>query len=205
MKRTITVTGRGEITLCPDTAKLTMELREESAEHAAVTAACGARAELLLSALEKADIDRKEVRTLSLRVDARYETTDGARTFAGYTAVQRLQLLCGADAGTLAPILEAARTSGADPLLSLDYTVRDLQSYRANLLSLAVEDAADKAAIIAEAACVPLGRLLNITYAQPVAMPMRTLRMAARGDFGADLTPEDVTLSDEVTAVYEIE
>ena len=36
-------------------------------------------------------------------------------------------------------------------------------------------------------------------------MPMRTLRMAARGDFGADLTPEDVTLSDEVTAVYEIE
>lgn len=205
MKRTITVTGRGEITLCPDTAKLTMELREESAEHAAVTAACGARAELLLSALEKAGIDRKEVRTLSLRVDARYETTDGARTFAGYTAVQRLQLLCGADAGTLAPILEAARTSGADPLLSLDYTVRDLQSYRANLLSLAVEDAADKAAIIAEAACVPLGRLLNITYAQPVAMPMRTLRMAARGDFGADLTPEDVTLSDEVTAVYEIE
>lgn len=205
MKRMITVTGRGEITLCPDTAKLTMELREESAEHAAVTAACGARAELLLSALEKAGIDRKEVRTLSLRVDARYETTDGARTFAGYTAVQRLQLLCGADAGTLAPILEAARTSGADPLLSLDYTVRDLQSYRANLLSLAVEDAADKAAIIAEAACVPLGRLLSVTYAQPVAMPMRTLRMAARGDFGADLTPEDVTLSDEVTAVYEIE
>lgn len=205
MKRTITVTGRGEITLCPDTAKLTMELREEGAGHAAVTVACGARAELLLSALEKAGIDRKEVRTLSLRVDARYETTDGARTFAGYTAVQRLQLLCGADAGTLAPILEAARTSGADPLLSLDYTVRDLQSYRANLLSLAVEDAADKAAIIAEAACVPLGRLLSVTYAQPVAMPMRTLRMAARGDFGADLTPEDVTLSDEVTAVYEIE
>ena len=205
MKRTITVTGRGEITLCPDTAKLTMELREEGAGHAAVTAACGARAELLLAALEKAGIDRKEVRTLSLRVDARYETTDGARTFAGYTAVQRLQLLCGADAGTLAPILEAARTSGADPLLSLDYTVRDLQSYRAKLLSLAVEDAADKAAIIAEAACVPLGRLLSVTYAQPVAMPMRTLRMAARGDFGADLTPEDVTLSDEVTAVYEIE
>ena len=205
MKRTITVTGRGEITLCPDTAKLTMELREESAEHAAVTVACDARAELLLAALDKADIDRKEVRTLSLRVDARYETTDGARTFAGYTAVQRLQLLCGADAGTLAPILEAARTSGADPLLSLDYTVRDLQSYRANLLSLAVEDAADKAAIIAEAACVSLCRLLSITYAQPVDMPMRTLRMAARGDFGADLTPEDVTLSDEVTAVYEIE
>ena len=205
MKRTITVTGRGEITLCPDTAKLTMELREESAEHAAVTAACGARAELLLSALEKAGIDRKEVRTLSLRVDARYETTDGARTFAGYTAVQRLQLLCGADAGTLAPILEAARTSGADPLLSLDYTVRDLQSYRANLLSLAVEDAADKAAIIAEAAGVKLEKLLSVSYAQPVAMPMRTLRMAARGDFGADLTPEDVTLSDEVTAVYEIE
>ena len=205
MKRTITVTGRGEITLCPDTAKLTMELREEGAEHAAVTAACGARAELLLAALDKAGIDRKEVRTLSLRVDARFDMADGARTFAGYTAVQRLQLLCSADAGTLAPILEAARTSGADPLLSLDYTVRDLQSYRANLLSLAVEDAADKAAIIAEAACVPLGRLLSVTYAQPVAMPMRTLRMAARGDFGADLTPEDVTLSDEVTAVYEIE
>ena len=44
MKRTITVAGQGEITLCPDTAKLTMELREEGAEHAAVTAACGARA-----------------------------------------------------------------------------------------------------------------------------------------------------------------
>ena len=205
MKRTITVTGRGEVTLCPDTAKLTMELREEGAEHAAVTAACGARAELLLAALEKAGIDRKEVRTLSLRVDARYETTDGARTFAGYTAVQRLQLLCSADAGTLAPILEAARTSGADPLLSLDYTVRDLQSYRAKLLSLAVEDAADKAEIIARAAGVKPEKLLSVTYAQPVAMPMRTLRMAARGDFGADLTPEDVTLSDEVTAVYEIE
>ena len=205
MKRTITVTGRGEITLCPDTAKLTMELREEGAGHAAVTDACGARAELLLSALEKAGIDRKEVRTLSLRVDARYETTDGARTFAGYTAVQRLQLLCSADAGTLAPILEAARTSDADPLLSLDYTVRDLQSYRAKLLSLAVEDAADKAEIIAEAAGVKLEKLLSVSYAQPVAMPMRTLRMAARGDFGADLTPEDVTLSDEVTAVYEIE
>lgn len=205
MKRTITVTGRGEITLSPDTAKLTMELREEDTEHAAVTAACGARAGLLLAALEKAGINRKEVKTLSLRVDARYETTDGARTFAGYAAVQRLQLLCGADAGALAPILEAARMSGADPLLSLDYIVRDLQSKRKDLLSLAVEDAADKAAIIAEAACVSLVRLLSVTYAQPVAMPMRTLRMAARGDFGADLTPEDVTLSDEVTAVYEIE
>ena len=53
MKRTITVTGRGEITLCPDTAKLTMELREEGAEHAAVTAACGARAGVLPAALGK--------------------------------------------------------------------------------------------------------------------------------------------------------
>lgn len=151
MKRTITVTGRGEITLCPDTAKLTMELREEGAEHAAVTAACGARAELLLAALEKAGIARDLVKVLSMRVEAHYKTTDGTRMLAGYTAEQRLLLLCKSDAGILADVLK------------------------------------------------------DVTYAQPAAMPLRTMHMAARGDFGANLTPDDMTLSDEVTAVYEIE
>ena len=72
MKRTITVTGRGEITLCPDTAKLTMELREEGAEHAAVTAACGAGAELPPPAPENAGIYRKKGRTPSPRGGARH-------------------------------------------------------------------------------------------------------------------------------------
>lgn len=205
MKRTITVTGRGEITLCPDTAKLTMELREEGAEHAAVTDACDDRAELLLTALEKAGIARDLVKVLSMRVEAHYKTTDGTRMLAGYTAEQRLLLLCKSEPGILADVLKAVLSSGASPLLSLDYIVRDPEQYRAQLISLAVEDAAERAAIIARAAGVKLEKLLSVTYAQPVAMPMRTMHMAARGDFGANLTPDDMTLSDEVTAVYEIE
>lgn len=205
MKRTITVTGRGEITLCPDTAKLTMELREEGAEHAAVTDACDDRAELLLTALGKAGIARDLVKVLSMRVEAHYKTTDGTRMLAGYTAEQRLLLLCKSEAGILADVLKAVLSSGASPLLSLDYIVRDPEQYRAQLISLAVEDAAHKADIIAQAANVRLGPLLNVTYAQPAAMPLRTMHMAARGDFGANLTPDDMTLSDEITAVYEIE
>ena len=147
MKRTITVTGRGEITLCPDTAKLTMELREEGAEHAAVTDACDDRAELLLTALEKAGIARDLVKVLSMRVEAHYKTTDGTRMLAGYTAEQRLLLLCKSEPGILADVLKAVLSSGASPLLSLDYIVRDPEQYRAQLISLAVEDAAERAAI----------------------------------------------------------
>ncbi len=201
MTRTITVTGRSEQSVCPDLARLTLEVREERALSREAADACGARTEALLAALRPL-LPQGAVKTVSLRTDVR---RDEHGHVTAYIASRRLLAECRADAGTVASLIDAALQSGAEPLLSLSYVLRDPAKKREALLKEAVRDARKKARAIAEAAGVTLGALVGVTYAQPSAVPFRTLRMASHGDFGADLTPDDVTLSDEVTAVYEIE
>ena len=206
-ERTIRVTGRGELRVKPDTVRLTLTIGRTEPDFAAAVDAAEKASAAAVAALAEAGAAGKDVRALSLRTEPHYETIadeNGVRTrkFSGYSAVRRIRAELGTDPAALGRALTLLAACGAAPEIATEYTRKDEDALRGELLALAVKDAKRRAKAIAKAAGVKLGNMLtaeNGGHGMPVARAA-VLRMDS-----AELEPEDIVLSDEVTVLFEID
>ena len=96
------------------------------------------------------------------------------------------------------------------PEFRLEYTVKDKESVREQLLSMIVADARSKAKCLATAADAALGDVVNINYnvsdddivIQPFERTMLCSKSVDNAAF--DITPDDITVEDSVTVTFEI-
>ena len=95
-----------------------------------------------------------------------------------------------------------------------DYTVKDPEAAKNELLGRAVKDAKAKAAVLADASDVKLKEIQTIDYSwdeldfevRPMSdMMLRSEKcMEAGGSYDFDIEPDDIEVSDTVTVVWEI-
>lgn len=205
-ERTIRVTGTGTLSAAPDVMRMTMTVERTHSEYSATVNAAESAAKALSAALAKHGFS-ENVRMLSLRTEPRYEVVtdeNGLRTrrFAGYAAVRRLRAETNADPARTCELIAAVSESGTAAELSAEYALRDENAFRGELLARAVKDAKARAKAIAKAAGVKLGDLLTVENGAHAVPFVRAA--ALRADSGAEIAPEDITLSDEITAVFSI-
>ena len=158
-ERTIRVTGRGELRVKPDTVRLTLTIGRTEPDFAAAVDAAEKASAAAVAALAEAGAAEKDVRVLSLRTEPHYETIadeNGVRTrkFAGYSAVRRIRAELGTDPAALGRALTLLAACGAAPEIATEYTRKDEDALRGELLALAVKDAKRRAKAIAKAAGV---------------------------------------------------
>ena len=204
---TIRVTGHSEKHVRPDTVRLTLAVERTDHDHAAALRATEDAAQAVKDALLRAGVREEDVRALGLRCEPRYETAtdeNGIRTriFAGYTASRRIRAQFAADPAALGSVLEALSASGAAPEASTEYLFAGYDALRDELVACAVKDAKQRAKTIAKAAGVKLKRVLHAEYG---GHGMPVVRAAALRMNAAELAPEDVALTEDVTVTYEIE
>lgn len=216
-KRTIRITGSGNLCLRPDTTRITMTLEGQDREYAGAVALSAADTEKLKIALAALGFQREEVKTIRFDVDTEYESyqEDGAyrRRFTGYSYSHVLYVEFPSDRERLGRVLHVLESCEARPEFRISYTVRDGEGAKNALLEKAVADAAEKARVLTRAAGVKLGEVLSIDYSwarldlevMPVTgVAAGACMKSAINNLDLDVEPDDIRLSDTVTVLWTI-
>ncbi len=219
-QRTIRITGKGSLKLRPDLTRLTLTLQGTDPDYGETLRKSAEKGETLRGVLENLGFARDALKTLQFSVDTLYEGYQDDKgvyrnRFVGYQFQHTLKLEFPVDDARLGRTLYALAHSGVQPEFRISYTLSDPEAAKNTLLAQAVRDAGAKAAVLAEAAGAALGGLLNIDYSwgelELAVHPMRKLALAdncmaesAMGSYDLGVEPDDITVSDTVTVLWEL-
>ena len=213
--KTIRVTGTAQLSLRPDVTVVTMTLQGAEQEYSAALNRASREAETLRDVLERLSFKREELKTLSFHVNAEYEGYEEAgvwkQRFTGYRFEHMLKVSFDPENERLGEVLTALANSAVSPMLQLSYTVKDPETAKKALLSQAVADARGKALLLAEASGARLKALQSVDHAaaEPSfdarATHLLDAAMSAKGRIEMNLEPDDLTITDYVTCVWEME
>ena len=218
MPRTITIKGTGKAEMPPDLVSIRLSVGSTDINYDKASDAASARVSALKDALTRAGFAEDTLKTSDFSVDTRYESVrdkDGnyRQEFAGYNCVHRLTISFASEPGNLSRAISAISSSGAEPEISVSFTVKDADSAYAEVLTNAAKNARAKAETLAAASGARLGTLLCIDYSDrrpdlvsptsfrmaDEAMPMMAAKCAV-----PDITPENINVTDTVTFTWEI-
>jgi len=205
----ITVQGEGNVYAAPDQATIVLgvETRNTSASVAAAQ-----NAELMnktINALLAAGINKSDIQTSTYSLSIPTTNDQSAITVTGNTtkppefvATNQVTVTTNNTQG-VGKILDAAIAAGTNSVQSISFQLKDSNPQMDKALTLAIEDAQRKAQVMAKAAGVTLGRVLEISggysYASPA--PRYNLVSAAAP---TPVLPGQMEVTASISMTYEI-
>lgn len=172
----IIVSGEGQATVAPDLALLSLSvMREAKSAREALDANNDAMA-AVIAAMKAAGIDERDLQTAGIQIQPRYNFTnkpDGSQTaeLVAYQVTNTLSVRI-RDIAKTGEILDKAVSLGVNQGGSITFANDNPAQVITEARKLAVANAVDKAKVLAEAAGVGLGRVLEITDQSYSPMPM---------------------------------
>ncbi len=220
MERTLRVTGKGKISVRPDLIQLQMTLEGVRESYEETLQMSAEQTEQLRTCFEAIGFAPSDIKTLNFNINTQYESyqdkdKNWKQRFAGYRYVHSMKLEFDADNERLGQVLYTLAHCSASPEFHIVYTVRDKEAAKNQLLGKAVQDAADKAVILAAAAGVSLGEIQTIDYSwgeldltvRPMAKRLEATRAMAdnaAGSYALNIEPDDIEVTDTVTVVWSL-
>ena len=218
--RTIRVTGKGQIKVKPDMARITITLSGLYKDYGETLRRSSDDTEALKDVLSGFGFARSDLKTLSFRVDTEYENyrdgnNDYMRRFVGYRFNHVTKVEFASDNDRLGRVLYALAACPVRPEFQISFTVKDPESAKNLLLGKAVADAKEKAAVLSGAAGVALKEIQSIDYSWGEIdfeyRPMNGALLAEKclaepmdARYDMDIEPDDIEASDTVTVIWEI-
>ena len=182
---TIVVSGTGRVAVEPDTAELRLGVAIARPTVAAARAAAGEAMAAILAAVTGAGVDRRDVRTMTLSVQPRYDYRDGKPpSLTGYD-LTNIVIVTVRDLAALGGVVDGALTAGATSLDGLSFRVEDPREPERAARTAAVAEARDRAEVLADAAGVRIAGVSDIVEGGPP--PSWPQPKAARAMLAADV------------------
>lgn len=217
MERTIAIKGIGRATAKVDTVVISMRLNTVEREYGYAMDKASEDIERLRAVLFAVGFKKDRLKTTDFGVDTEYESkkdSDGNYTscFIGYRVSHALKLAFGFDTNLLALTLDAISRCGANPKISISFTVADATAISDELLRSAAQNARKKAEVLASASGVTLGEIVSVVYdwiELDVFSKTRFLgsnfdEMPCTVAKPMDIEPEDIDVSDSATFIWSI-
>lgn len=222
MERTIRVTGKGKLSVKPDTIRLIMTMEGVQEEYDKAVDQSARMTEEIKNLFERLDFDRESVKTLYFNINAEYESYQAEdnswqRRFKGYKFTHSIKIEFPSDNKRLGKVLYALGHSQVRPEFRIEYTVAEPEKCKNELLAKAVLDSRQKAEVLAKAAEVSLGDIVTIDYSwgeiEFVTRPVELMGIEERcissnadkkSTYKMDINPDDIEVSDNVTVVWNI-
>ena len=218
-KRTIRVAGKGRIKVKPDVTRITLNLEGFYPEYDETLRKSTKSTETIKRILSPFGFERSDLKTLNFNVDTKYENYkeqgEYKQRFVGYIFRHTMKIEFDSDNKRLGKILYAIANCSLHPEFRISYTIKDKEKAKNELLGKAVADAREKAVALTQAAGVMLKDIQSIDYSwgdiEMETAPMnRMMTCAKRGvaaadSYDVDIEPDDISVSDTVTVIWEIQ
>lgn len=176
--------------------------------------------EILKDDFEKLGFARTDLKTLSFNVDTKYENyrdknNDWKQRFEGYEFKHSMKIEFDADNKLLGKVLYALAHCPVRSEFRINYTIKDQEAAKNELLGKAVTDSKEKAKVLTEAMGVDIGEVITIDYSWEevdfVVKPMNKLMESCvsyncedSSSYDFDIEPGDIDSSDTVTVVWSL-
>ncbi len=214
MERKLQITGRGKLSVTPDTIFLSFNVSSQRNEYEETIIALNQQVEELRIAVEREGVERKKLKTTNFSV--RKETTWNKKTekydFAGFKATHNLELELPLEKALINSLLNKITQQLNDLDFNISFGVKDTSAQQQNLLLQAIGKAKENAALIAQATGVELLEILHIDYtfrelvirSQRYDYPVYEADTIMTSDAAPDFEPEDIDLAENVTITWRI-
>lgn len=215
-KATMRINGTGQMRVAPDLAVVSMTVKATDKDFNKAVKKLNEKTEQLNKKLLNAGFKKEEIKTSQLNVQENGQWREGTYVDSGYVASQYIELRFKRDQQRMSKLMEAfSQEKGAEALFHFGFTLSDEARQQANeeLIRKAIQDARNKATLIAKASGVKLGKIRNIVYGQPDYQPMpmyktEAMAMSARGASDQampDIEVQEIEMQDTITIFWEME
>ena len=209
--RTINVTGNGSVIGEPDIATLNLGVSVQKKTVAEAREVAATAMTAVIDSLKTNKIDEKDISTENFSIYPEYDWTEEGRVLRGYRVSNTVRAKV-RELDTLSDVIDDAAKAGRDNIVinSIQFMIDDNTAYQEQARSLAVKNAAAKAQTLADASGVTLGKPITITentYIQspPVQFDMAEAALDDGGRASTPIIPGELTITVNVSVVYEIE
>jgi uncharacterized protein len=190
---TIQVTGTGSVQAKPDTASISIGVSTEDGNAQNAVSRNNAATAKVISELEAAAIEKKDLKTSNFSVYPQYRTEGSDKhPVVTYRASNTVTVTVH-NLDKVGDILTKAVTAGSNQISGPNFSVSDAEKYLAEARKKAVENAIAKASVYANAAGLKLGSILSMVE-EGAAAPVYAPRSAS---FSAAAAPVPVEAGEE--------
>lgn len=159
----ITVSAQGVVTVDPDIAYIRLSIQEQRTTAKEASDAVNLKMQDVFKVMEEMGVEKKDLKTLNFNLSPQYNYQNSPPDLYAYQAENRVEVTV-RDMEQVGELLAAALDAGANNVETVSYDLKDKTEAYEEALKLAVQSAADKAGIMAEALSVqvdPVPRLLS--------------------------------------------
>ena len=206
--RIIAVWGHGEARARPDMARLSAGVVSEAPTARAALDANSAAMTKVIEAVKALEIAASHIRTTGVNLNPVYSRPEGTNApphIASYRVNNTVEIRLD-DLAKLGTLLDAVTRAGANTANGLSLGIADTDRLEDTAREAAMKDAHRKAALLAKAAGVILGKVASISEEgagrSPMPMPMRAMAMEAKS---VPVEPGESIVEATLRVVYAID
>ncbi|MBI4099579.1 SIMPL domain-containing protein [Candidatus Microgenomates bacterium] len=202
-----TVTGEGKATAVPDIAQISLGITVNGASVALVQSQANSTINDVTAAVKKLGVGDKDVQTSNYNLRLDYDFANGRQSIKGYVADINLSVKV-RQFDKINQVIDAATAAGANQVGGLNFTLDDASRLKAEgeARKLAIDQAKTKAAQIAAASGLNLGRIINVSESPNFSPRPIMMSGVAKADSAAaptEIQPGSSEISVSVTLSYE--
>jgi uncharacterized protein YggE len=210
-KRTIIVSGQGEVSAPPDLAHLRLGVSVTSRETETAMRTANERIAAVQAALQSEGVEEDDISLGSFSITAVYDHRDGRRTLRGYQVSHNLSITV-REIDRTGALLSIAVHAGADDVRGVSFSVEDPAPLIDRARELAYDNALHKAKHLASLSGHRLAPVHSIreTSREPVPIERHNLRSMASAAPLAErppdvpVNPENADFSVQMEIVWEL-
>lgn len=201
---TLTVQGAGVLSVDADRATISIGVREAGEQVVDVQSAVNEKMDAVIAALKEMGVDEADIWTNAIGIYPNYDYSADVEVIVGYTGYNYLYVTT-ADVANVGAYIDAAFAAGANSLDNVEFFVSDTTEAGSQALAMAVENARAKAQVLAEAAGMKLGGIVEIheTMADEYSMPVMYAKNEDDGG-GTQVIASRPKVSASVTVSFEL-
>ncbi len=200
----ISVSGTAEVSAAPDIAYVTLGVRSRVKTAAEAVRDNAGAMNRVMEALKRGGIGKADIETVQYSLQPVYEYPQNSpQRLVGYEATNMVRVTV-RDLTRVGTLVDATSAAGANVVQDVSFSVRDESTFRAKALALAAQDAKSKAATIATAFGVSLGRLTDVNESgTPVVIPYVLSAESAKAS--TPISPQQVQVRASLTVTFAID
>ncbi|MDP3764070.1 MAG: SIMPL domain-containing protein [bacterium] len=160
--KTITVNAEGEVTVTPDTAKISISVVTDGKTADAVQKNNTENMNKVIDYVKGLGVEAKDIKTTYYNLYPRYDYVNGRQVPAGFSASQSAEIKV-RDLKKVGEIVTGTVARGANQVQGIDFFVDEPEKFKAEARKMAFDKAKIKAKEMAKLAGVRLGRVATFS------------------------------------------